>query len=266
MEERRVLHATEYAMQIAVYKNLEEASQRVASILVEEVRRKPDAIICVAAGQSPTRTYHHLADAARDEKDLFQEARILKLDEWIGPSIDDNYTCEHYIQTNLIRPLGLRARRYVAFQSDHPEPVDECVRIRKWIELKGPIDICLLGIGQNGHVGLNEPGTEANQVSHIARLTDATLAHSMLSDTDFELNRGFTVGLAEILSSRRIHLLVFGSDKAAVLQKMMSSKATPEFPASYLVTHEGAVCHCDEAAAALIHQDGKRDQRFSTKD
>lgn len=254
---QHLLKTTDWAMQLVVHKSPEEASLRIADILVDEIRKKPDSLICVAAGQSPTRTYQLLSEHALGEADLFRRVRILKLDEWIGPSMFDHSTCEYYIQKNLIRPLALRAEQVVAFKSDHAEPHIECARVRDWIEENGPIDICLLGLGLNGHIGLNEPGTEATEHSHVALLADTTLGHSMLNNVRSLPKRGYTVGLAEILASRRIFLLVFGRQKAQVLEKLVSSRATPEFPASYLLTTRDAVCHCDQAAARFV-QTGRK--------
>src|SRR4030095_185615 len=99
---------------------------------------------------------------------------------WGGVEMDDPASCESYLQRKLIRPLGVTADRYAGFQSNAAQPEEECERISQWLARAGPVDVCLLGLGANGHIAFNEPGRSLRPGPHLARLTASTLRHPML--------------------------------------------------------------------------------------
>src|SRR5688572_22999659 len=186
----------------AVWDNLhvggdwEELSRLAAELIVAELREKPHLILCAATGASPTATYRHLTNAFRESPRLFEKMRILALDEWGG--VDSPSSCRGYLQTHLVEPLQIAPDRFVCFQADAGRPGDECARVQAWLDQHGPIDCCVLGLGVNGHIGLNEPGPALQPRIHPAALAQTTLQHSMLQSAKRPPAFGYTLGMADL--------------------------------------------------------------------
>ncbi|HEX2971106.1 MAG TPA: 6-phosphogluconolactonase [Tepidisphaeraceae bacterium] len=230
----------------------EASSQAALSLLADQIHRKPDLLLCLATGSSPTRLYELLVEKSQARQIPCDRLRALKLDEWNGMSMNDLRTCEWYLQEQVLRPLGIPAERYQGFQSDAPNPDGECQRIERWLQEFGPIDVCILGLGINGHLGLNEPASALQAFAHVAKLTSATLGHSMLQSSGHLPGYGLSLGMADILQSRQILLLVHGQHKAEQMRRLMTGPISCDFPASMLWMHPNVCCFCDRAAASLL--------------
>jgi putative deaminase/isomerase len=222
-------------------------SRRAADRLVERLRRKPDALLCLATGGTPTRTYQLLAHQGATEPALFAHARILKLDEWGGLAMDDPASCEHHLRSLLVEPLGLGSR-YHGFQSQPADPQAECDRIARWLEQNGPIDVCVLGLGVNGHLGFNEPAPMLQPHAHVAQLAQTSLEHAMLALSRGRPGFGLTLGMAELLHAREVLLLVSGPAKREPMRRLLDAWIASEFPASLLSLHPAVTLLCDQAA------------------
>lgn len=236
-------------LQLCVAPDYEILSGNVADRLVEGLRRQPDSLLCLASGSTPTRTYKLLAERGRQEPRLFEKCRVLKLDEWGGLPASDLATCEHHLRTTIVDPLGLNDR-YTAFSRQAATPESECTRISHWLSKNGPIDTCILGLGINGHLGFNEPAESLQPFAHIARLSESSLGHTMLNQTDGHPTYGITLGMADILHSREIFLLVSGTSKQQPLKELMSRRISTSFPASLLWLHPNVTVFADAAATA----------------
>lgn len=230
-----------------VYPDHEAVSRHAAHWLMERVRRAPSALLCLASGSTPTRTYQLVAERGATSPELFDRVRLLKLDEWGGLAINDPATCERHLRDALIEPLGL-ADKYVGFESQPRNAEAECARIARWLADNGPIDTCVLGLGTNGHLGFNEPGNSLQAHAHVARLSEVSLTHSMLSGSSSRPTYGLTLGMADILQSRCVLLLVTGATKREPLKRLLSGRVTTEFPASFLQLHPEVHLVCDAAA------------------
>jgi len=181
--------------------------------------------------------------------------RIIKLDEWCGLRADDPASCEEYLQQHLVQPLNISADRYIAFKSDPKDPQAECERIASALAHNGPIDLAILGIGINGHIGFNEPHAVFASHAHVSELALESRQHAMLSrstvDNPQEIVRyGLTLGMSDLLQARQVILLVSGSSKRKPLQRMLDTSSTePASPASFLWQHHAnAICICDQVA------------------
>ena len=234
---------------IRVFDNHESLSQQSAERVMRALAGKPDLLLCAAGGSTPLRTYQLLAEHYAQKPESFRSMRAVKLDEWGGIAMDDPGSCEGQLQKTLVNPLGLSNDRYYGFKSDAAEPDVECERIRNRLAAEGPIDLCILGLGMNGHIAMNEPAGSLQPAAHIAELTAATLAHAMLANTKSKPGFGLTLGMAEILASREILLLVNGAPKRKPLGRLLEREITTEFPASFLWLHPNWTLLCDRAAA-----------------
>lgn len=224
-------------MHVEAFPDEEALSRAAAALIVAAVRERPSLLLCAATGASPTRTYARLAEAARDEPGCFDRMRVLKLDEWGGLPMDDPGSCEAYLRAHLVGPLGISEDRYVAFRSDAPDPEAECRRVDAELRRQGPIDLCVLGLGRNGHLALNEPADALVPHAHVAALAPETQQHPMIRHVAQPPAYGFTLGMAGILGARRILVLVSGAHKREPLERMLTPRITTHVPASLLWLH-----------------------------
>ena len=162
--------------------------------------------------------------------------------------MDDPGSCETYIQDNILQTLNIGKERYISFDSNPESPEKECDRIRKELEQQGPIDICLLGLGQNGHIGLNEPAASLIPHCHVASLSEASLHHQMTGMMSSKPGYGLTLGMTDILLSKKIMLLITGAGKKDVIAQLMSKKISTWLPASLLWEHADVECFVDLSA------------------
>ena len=236
----------------------EAMSRQAAAFIRAELARCPALLFCVSAGTTPTRTYDLLAAARALEPRLFTRLRLLKIDEWGGLAPDHPATCEAYLRARLVEPLAVPAERYGGFAPSPRDPEAECRRVRLWLAAHGPIDLCLLGLGTNGHLALNEPAAALQPHAHLAQLTSSSRAHPMLHATRARPAYGLTLGLADILRSRRVLLLVSGGHKRSQLERLLQPLISPQFPASFLWLHPDVTVLCDRAAGAGLGGERRR--------
>jgi len=229
---------------------VETGSRYAADCLLEAIRRQPELLLCVAAGSSPARTYQLLGKAAASQPECFNRLRVIQVDEWLGLPSGDPATCAADLRRNLLDPLGISGDRFVAFRSDAPDAAVECERVSGWLAANGPIDVCVLGVGGNGHLAMNEPGSTLRAGVHLARLAEVSRQHPLLAGRPEKPTHGLTLGMADLLHARQILLLAFGAAKRPVVQRLCEPVIDPRFPASLLWLHPAVTVICDTAAAA----------------
>jgi galactosamine-6-phosphate isomerase len=227
----------------------EELSRQAAELIISELRQKPGLLLCAATGASPTSTYRYLANAFFEDARPFERIRLLALDEWGGLSADSPASCGAYLRQHLVQPLQIAPERFVCFRTDAEQPREECERVEAWLREHGPIDLCVLGIGLNGHIGLNEPAPAVQPGIHQAALSEMTLQHSMLRALSQPPAFGYTLGMADLLAAKRVLLLVHGEPKRAPMEQLMRKEISTSFPASFLWLHPRVTCFCEAAAA-----------------
>lgn len=225
-------------------------AEEATRMIVEGLEADHGLLLCAASGETPTKTYARLAEEFKSGPDRFSRLRIIKLDEWGGIAMSHTSSCESYLRDHVVEPLQVDDSRYFACQADPRDAQDECLRMNRIMEDEGPIGICLLGLGLNGHLGFNEPAESLQPCWHVAELSRITLSHPMVADMDLKPSFGLTMGIADILASDKIVLLVEGRHKQDALSTLMSRAVTPRFPASFLWLHRNVTVLCDRAAAA----------------
>ena len=237
-------------MKLRPAKDEADLSRHAAAQVLRALRRNPDLLLGVATGRSPTLTYARLAAARAREPALFRRLRVLTLDEWLGLPARHPGSCEAYVREKLLGPLGVDRSRYRGWRTESRAPRLECERMSRWLRRHGPIDLCVLGLGQNGHLLMNEPAPAIDPAPHVARLAESTRRHSMLQSARTVPRFGLTVGLADVLRTRAILLLVSGRAKRAALERMLCGPVSTRCPASFLWLHPDVTVHYDEAARA----------------
>lgn len=228
-------------MEIAFFQNQETLAQRGSSLIIEQLKAQPQLKLCAATGNSPTGVYRELTRYAKTERELFTRIQIIKLDEWVGLDKDDQGSCEKYLQEHLIIPLAISEERFLSFIPNPINPAEECLRVQTEFNKISPIDICVLGLGKNGHIGFNEPG-KFEPHCHIRQLEGESMTHSMIATSTFKPSRGMTLGMNDILSAKKIIMIVSGTGKEKATQGLLSGVVSTDCPASILWKHADVTC------------------------
>lgn len=228
-------------MNINYFSNAETMSEMATAIVLKGVQLKPSSLLCIATGSSPTLLYQNLAKESQKHEQLFQEIRIIPLDEWVGLPTPEG-SCHTYINEHVLTPLQISKARYFGFNAAAEQLENECERIQELIIREGPIDICILGIGKNGHLGFNEPANTLQLHCHVANLAPQSQEHSMIETAQAKPTKGLTLGMQDILAAKKIILLVSGSGKEAVTKQLLSGNITNDCPASWLWKHHNVDC------------------------
>ena len=224
--------------------NYDVLSDRASEQLITLIQKKPDATICLATGGTPLLTYRYFVEKINQRQINIERVVFVKLDEWVGIPLNSPATCEYFLQQHIVQPWGLRAEQLVGFQSENVNE-QECERITEIIASRGGLDLCLLGIGKNGHLGLNEPAELLEPFCHISVLDEKTRHHDMLKTATNPVTRGITLGLKDILNAKEILLLIAGEGKHDAVEKYLAATVTTAIPASFLWLHSNVGCLID---------------------
>jgi galactosamine-6-phosphate isomerase len=220
-------------------------SQMAYDSIISDLKLKSGQLICTATGNSPTGVYEKLSALYKINPEYFKDIGIVKLDEWHGINPNDPSSCDTYIRHKILEPLHISNDRFIAFKSDTISPETECDRIQQEIAEKGPIDLCILGIGINGHIGFNEPAESLSAGCHVSQLEQTSMQHHMVNDVKTKPRNGLTLGMADILRSKKIMLLITGAHKENITEQLLTKKITTHLPASLLWLHSNVECYID---------------------
>jgi len=234
---------------IQLGENYESISRQAADRILDALQEKPGLLLCAAGGSTPARAYELLVESKKRNPAAFVSLRVVKLDEWGGIAMDDPGSCETQLKKQLIDPLGVASDRYSSLESNSESPELACQKMREHLTAIGPIDLCILGLGANGHVGMNEPAAILNPSTHVATLTEVSLRHPMLKNSRSLPAFGLTLGMGDIMSSREILLLVNGKAKREALRTLLRREIATDFPASFLWLHSNWTLLCEPDAA-----------------
>lgn len=232
-------------MNISYCDDYKEMSTQAKDLIVKEIQQNPNLLLCAATGSSPLGTYQLLSEFYNNQQSLFQKLRIIKLDEWGGVAMQEPQTCESFLQQYLLKPLQISKERYFAFDSDPQNPQAECERMQAILQAEGPIDLCMLGLGKNGHIAFNEPGEVAYPYCHIAALSAQSMQHDMAQAMKKKPTYGMTIGMRDILQAKKIIILITGSNKNVIFEKLLQQKLSTHLPASFLWLHPDVTCLVD---------------------
>ena len=203
------------------------------------------ASLCLATGSSPEGLYSTIVKQASSDQAKYSSIHIVKLDEWGGLADNHPATCEFYLRNKFVDPLKVSSDRYTSFKSSAQDRSAECRRIQAELDRHDGIDVCVLGLGTNGHLGLNEPAPHLMAHVHVAELTDQTKQHSMLEGSEQKPSWGFTLGMGDLLKSKKIILIVNGQKKTAQLRRLLEPSVETDYPASFLWLHPDVELYTD---------------------
>ncbi len=237
-------------MKIQYCNDYDDMSQMACDSLITQLKTRSNQLVCVATGNSPSGVYKKLGNIYKNHPDYFKELSIVKLDEWGGLDDDDPNSCEYYIKHRILKPLHISINRYLSFKSNAKDSQAECDRIQSQIDGKGPIDICILGLGQNGHIGFIEPSELLSFGCHVGQLTQSSKQHQMTQNMSNKPVYGLTLGLGDIFKSKKIILLVTGENKKNIIEQLLTKNISTQLPASLLWLHNNVECFIDSEIIA----------------
>ncbi|MBE6939125.1 MAG: glucosamine-6-phosphate deaminase [Ruminococcaceae bacterium] len=231
----------------------EKLAQLAAQRYVELLKNKPNAVLGYATGSTPLGLYGELARLNAAGEVSFAEATTFNLDEYVGLEGTHDQSYRYFMNKNLFDKIDIKKEN-----TNVPCGIDmtneKAAQYDKAIEAAGGIDLQLLGIGHNGHIGFNEPGTPFGSVTHVVDLTESTInANARFFESINDVpTQAVSMGIKTVMNARSIIFIALGADKAEIVKKMICGEVTPEVPASVLQLHPDVEVYIDHAAASLL--------------
>jgi glucosamine-6-phosphate deaminase len=243
------------AFRVAIFKEEQAVGGVAAAVLAEQARHKPDSVWLLPTGRTPLMMYSQLVKIIEQEEVNLARVRTFNLDEFYGISPEHPGSYHTYMRRALFDKAGIPAQNTHLLDGSNPDPRQECANYEAQIRAEGGIDLAVLGIGANGHIGFNEPGSELDSRTQLVEIRPETReANAFLFDQKLENVPGaaLTAGIATIMEARRILLLATGGSKARAVAAMLNGPVTSQLPASFLRLHPNVTLLADRAAAELL--------------
>lgn len=240
-------------MKIFVADTYEKMSKQAAGDVMEIMKSRKQPLICTASGDSPAGLYKEIVKRAKKKQLDVSDWFFVGLDEWIPMNGHDEGSCRYHMNQQLFHPLQVINDKICFFDGRANDLQSECEHTENFIQEHGRMDVAILGVGMNGHVGMNEPGTLANTHSHVADL-DSTTARvgQKYFKKEQKLTQGITMGIATLMNARTIFLLISGKHKAEIAQKIIEDEISEKLPATLLRSHPVLKIYLDAEAASKI--------------
>ena len=239
-------------MNVYIYDDVNVLGRAAATLIAGKVVAKPDAVIGLATGSTPIPTYKALAELNRSGAVSFKAARTFNLDEYAGLAPEHEQSYRYFMNAQLFDHIDIdKANTHV------PSGFADAAQAAEYdaaIDAAGGIDIQLLGIGRNGHIGFNEPADDFSRVTHIVDLTENTIDANarFFASADEVPRQAVSMGIGTIMKARSILLIATGANKAETVRDMLKGPVTPRVPASILAIHPDVTIKLDRDAAALL--------------
>jgi glucosamine-6-phosphate deaminase len=234
--------------------NYEELSQKAAEEIISGIKENPSLNLGLATGSTPTGLYKELIRDHKQNQTSYKEINTFNLDEYIGVPKKDRNSYHYFMCEHLFEHIDIPLDQTHIPDGTAKDLDEECRRYEQFIEEHGGIDLQILGIGQNGHIGFNEPGTPFDSRTHIINLAESTRkANSRFFESLEDVpKQAITMGISSIMESKEIFLLVSGASKAKALARLMNGEVSEQFPASVLQNHPNVTIFADKEATALL--------------
>jgi glucosamine-6-phosphate deaminase len=231
-------------------------ADRVAGLLADRFAGRPDLVVCLPTGSTPGPLYERLPAVLATRGVSTAGATIVVLDDYLGLPPGHPARCERMLHRELVDRVDPPPGRVIAFDVDAPDPAGACAEFDGDVAAAGGLGLVILGLGRNGHVGMNEPGSPADAPTRVIELAPSTRDAARGYGADPVPTHGVTLGMAGILAAREVWLLATGAGKAGILARTVDGPITPEVPASLLRGHPGLRVIVDEAAASGLAGQG----------
>jgi galactosamine-6-phosphate isomerase len=240
-------------MKIIISNNYEAMSEKAYEDIVAIMQAASKPLICVASGDSPSGIYKNIVKNVNSNEINIDSWSFLGLDEWVGLNGDDEGSCRYHLNRELFTPLNIPSNRICFFDGAAANLEDECKITEAYIKELNRIEIAILGLGMNGHIGMNEPHTSIKTRSHIVNLDPITIeVGQKYFKKPQALTKGISLGIETLLEAKYIILVVTGAKKAAIVKQVLEGPISEAIPASLLRNHPNCSIYLDEAAASTL--------------
>jgi glucosamine-6-phosphate deaminase len=245
-------------MEVIKVRNYKELSKKAAEIIIQKVKQSNAITLGLATGSTPEGLYRELITEHRLNKTSYQHVTTFNLDEYVGIEPEDSNSYHYYMVQHLFSGIDILQENTHIPSGIAKNLAEECLKYDQLVESSGGIDLQILGIGQNGHIGFNEPGTSFESKTHVVQLKESTREANARFFPKFETvpTHAITMGISTILKSKQILLLVSGEKKAEALQQLLYGEISEEFPSSVLKLHPNVTIIGDNQALSLGCQIG----------
>ena len=229
-------------------------SRKAAAVIAAQIIAKEDSVLGLATGSTPEGLYACLAKACKNGDLDFSKVRTVNLDEYQGLDKEHDQSYYYFMNHHLFQHVNIDKNETNLPDGTNMDSAAECARYHGVIESMGGIDLQLLGIGNNGHIGFNEPADAFADHCHCVELTESTIqANSrFFASVDDVPRYAYTMGIGEIMAAKKILIVASGKAKAPIIKEMLQGPVTPQVPASILQFHPNVVLVADEEALSLL--------------
>ena len=241
-------------MKIYKAKDYKDMSRKAANIISAQVIMKPNCVLGLATGSTPIGTYDQLVEWYNKGDLDFSEVTTVNLDEYKGLPRTNDQSYYYFMHQHLFDRVNFDPERTNVPIGLEPDAEKECGRYEELIRSLGGVDLQLLGLGHNGHIGFNEPGEAFEKETHCVDLTESTIEANkrFFASADDVPKQAYTMGIKTIMQAKKILIVVNGENKADIVERAFFGPGTPEVPASILQLHNDVTLVGDEAALAKI--------------
>ena len=240
-------------MKVIITENYEEMSAKAAEILISVVKNNPNAVLGLATGSTPIGLYKEMIADHKAGGTSYADVSAFNLDEYMGLDYSSDQSYVYFMRENLFDHIDIKLENTNIENGKAADPEAECARYNALLA-ENTVDLQILGIGSNGHIAFNEPGTSFDSVTHVVDLTENTIKDNsrLFNSIDEVPKQAFTMGLSNIMAAKKILVLANGANKAKAVYGMVKGGVTEALPASILQNHPDCTLICDEAAASLL--------------
>lgn len=241
-------------MRVIITVNYDEMSKKAAEIVKKQIKEKPNTVLGLATGSTPLGMYKHLIEMYKRGEIDFSNVITFNLDEYIGLSPDHPQSYHYFMFHNFFNHINIKKENVHIPNGIAEDLEEECRKYEEEIEKAGGIDLQILGIGINGHIGFNEPDESIETKTHVVTLTEKTInANKRFFKSAEEVPRkAITMGLGSIMKAKKIVLLASGKNKAEAIKETIKGQLTTKVPATVLALHHDVTIIIDKEAASLI--------------
>ncbi|WP_425381080.1 glucosamine-6-phosphate deaminase [Spiroplasma endosymbiont of Polydrusus pterygomalis] len=241
-------------MKLIILKNKTEVAQLLSKIIIDIIKVKPNVVLGLATGSSPIETYDLLIADAKNNKRDWSKVTTFNLDEYVGLLPEHEKSYRYFMNHQLFNHIKSLKLENTYLPSGIGNLAQNIVDYEKLLKTKGPIDLQILGLGTNGHIAFNEPGTLASSKTHIVNLTKETIEANKRFFAKIEdvPTRAITMGIDTILQAKLIVLIATGINKAKAICELIEGKVSIKYPCTFLQNHDDVTVIIDEEAATLL--------------
>ncbi|ARK32402.1 glucosamine-6-phosphate deaminase [Halalkalibacter krulwichiae] len=241
-------------MELIKTNDYQEMSRVAADIIIQKVKQSKQFTLGLATGSTPEGLYGNLIEDQKQNATSYRHVTTFNLDEYVGMKRSDPNSYHYYMKTQLFDSIDIPVSQIHLPKGDATDLGQECLCYEELIQANGGIDLQVLGIGQNGHIGFNEPGTSLHSKTHVVELAESTReANARFFPSIEEVpTQAITMGISTIVQSKQILLLVSGNKKEQALKRLLQGKISEEFPASILNQHENVTIIADKEALSGV--------------